>query len=68
MTKQFLRRSVSETMQDQCKKQVELKITKLIFPNPEVSFKLLLKHSLPPLCPKHMIEVTVTVASSDLLP
>lgn len=27
---QFLR-SVSETMQDQCKKQVELKTTKLIF-------------------------------------
>lgn len=29
---------------------------------------MLSKHSLPPLCPKHMIKVTVTVASSDLLP
>lgn len=36
---QFLTRSVSETMQDQCKKQVEMKTTKLIFSIPSQSQK-----------------------------
>lgn len=39
-----------------------------ISPDPEVSFKMLSKHSLAQLCPQHRIKVTVTAASSDLLP